>query len=118
MMPILGVSDLSLTIMGNDWIVIAFVVLVMLLGTKRLPQASRRLGQIMGEMSKTRNIVQNEFQKIKGDLSIPLQGPVNSERQKLEIMAKTLGIDCSNKTDDDLRNLITTKLGEPSQGSN
>jgi sec-independent protein translocase protein TatA len=103
--------------MGNDWIVIAFVALIMLLGTKRLPEASRKIGKMMGEANKTRNIVHNEFQKAKGDLGIPVQGPVTSERQKLEIMAKTLGIDHSSKTDDDLRNLIASRLGKPSQGS-
>ena len=109
--------DFSLTIMGNDWIVIAFVALIMLLGTKRLPGASRKLGQIMGEVNKTKNVVQNEYQKAKGDFTLSVQGPVTSEREKLEIMAKTLGIDHANKTDDDLRNLISLKLGKPSQGS-
>jgi len=109
--------NFALTIMGNDWIVIAFVALIMLLGTKRLPGASRRIGQIMGEVNKTKNIVQNEYQKAKGEFSMPVQGPVTSEREKLEIMAKTLGIDYTNKTDDDIRNLIALKLGKPSQNS-
>ena len=103
--------------MGNDWIVIAFVALIMLLGTKRFPGASRKIGQIMGEVNKTKNIVQNEFQKAKGELSIPVQGPVTSEREKLEIMAKTLEIDHTNKTDDELRNLIALKLGNSGKSS-
>jgi sec-independent protein translocase protein TatA len=103
--------------MGNDWIVIAFVALIMLLGTKRLPDASRKLGRMMGELNKTKDVVQNEFQKAKGEYVIPAQRPVTSEREKLEIMAKTLGIDSLNKSDDDLRNLIASKLGKPNQGS-
>ncbi len=109
-------TDFSLTIMGNDWIVIAFVALVMFLGTKRMPEASRKLGKIMGEFNKTKSTVQKEIQVAKGDFSIPIQGPVTSERQKLELMAKTLGIDSANKTDDDLRNQISSKLGGQSQG--
>jgi len=105
------VTDFSLTIMGNDWIVIAFVALVMFLGTKRMPEASRKLGKIMGEFNKTKSTVQKEIQVAKGDFSIPVQGPVTTERQKLELMAQTLGIDCTNKTDDDLRNQISSKLG-------
>ncbi len=104
-------TDFSLTIMGNDWIVIAFVALVMFLGTKRMPEASRKLGKIMGEFNKTKSTVQKEIQVAKGDFSIPVQGPVTTERQKLELMAQTLGIDCTNKTDDDLRNQISSKLG-------
>ena len=41
--------DFYLKIMGNDWIVIGFVALMMLLGTKRMPEASRKLGKIVGE---------------------------------------------------------------------
>jgi len=106
--------DFSLTIMGNDWIVIAFVALILLLGTKHLPDASRKIGRIMGEFNKTSQAVQKEFQKTRNDFGIPVQGPVTTERQKLEIMAKTLDIDFSNKGDDDLKNLIASKLGKPS----
>ncbi len=105
-------TDFALTIMGNDWIVIAFVALIMLLGTKRMPEASRKLGKIVGEFNKTKGTIQNEIQKAKGDLNIvPVQGPATSERQKLEFMAQSLGIDSTNKTDDDLRNQISSKLG-------
>ncbi len=104
--------------MGNDWIVIALVVLIMLLGTKRMPEASRKLGKIVGEFNKTRGTIQNEVQRAKGDLNImPIQGPATSERQKLELMAKSLGIDSANKTDDDLRNQISSKLGDSRQNT-
>lgn len=110
-------TDFSLVIMGNDWIMIAFVALVMLLGTKRMPEASKKIGKIMGQFNKTKNIVQDEIQKAKGDFSgMQIQGPATSERQKLEVMAQTLGIDSKDKTDDDLRNLISSKLGGPSTG--
>jgi len=105
------VTDFSLVIMGNDWIMIAFVALVMLLGTKRMPEASKKIGKIMGQFNKTKNIVQDEIQKVKGDFSMPIQGPATSERQKLEVMAQTLGIDSKDKTDNDLKNLISSKLG-------
>ena len=109
-------TDFSLVIMGNDWIMIAFVALVMLLGTKRMPEASKKIGKIMGQFNKTKNIVQDEIQKAKGNFSMPIQGPATSERQKLEVMAKTLGIDSKDKTDDDLRNLISSKLAGPNTG--
>ena len=104
--------------MGNDWIVIAFVALLMLLGTKRMPEASRKIGKIVGDFNRTKNTVHNEIQRAKGEFSIPIQGPAASERQKLEFLAKNLGIDCMNKTDDDLRNQISSKLGGPDTGQN
>lgn len=104
-------SDFSLNIIGNDWIMIALVALVLLLGTKRLPDASRKLARVMAQYDKTKNMVQNEIQKAKGEFSIDVSGPVMSERQKLETLAKSLGIEVTNKTDDDLRNMINSKLG-------
>ena len=106
-------TDFSLDILGNEWIIIIFVALILLLGTKRLPEASRKLGKIMGEYNKTKNVVQNEIQNVRGGFSISVEGPVISERQKLETMANSLGIDFTNKTDNDLRELITSKLGRP-----
>ena len=109
-------ADFSLTIMGNDWIVIGFVALLMLLGTKRMPDASRKLGRIVGEFNKTKNTVQTEIQRAKGEFSMPVQGPAATERQKLEFMAKNLGIDFTNKSDEELRSQISSKLGDQSAG--
>jgi len=105
--------DFSLDIIGNEWVIIIFVALILLLGTKRLPEASRKIGKIISEYNKTKNVIQNEFQNTKGDFNISVEGPVISERQKLETMAKSLGIDFTDKTDNDLRELITSKLGGP-----
>jgi sec-independent protein translocase protein TatA len=103
--------DFSLDIIGNEWIIIAFVAIILFLGTKRLPDASRKIGKIMSEYNKTKNMVQNELQKTTTSYNISVQGPVETERQKLETIAKSLGIDSSNKTDDELKNMIASKMG-------
>jgi len=103
--------DFSLNIIGNDWIMIALVALVLLLGTKRLPDATKKLARVMAQYDKTKNMVQEEIQKAKGEFNIAVSGPVMSERQKLETLAKSLGVSVEGKTDDDLRNLVNAKLG-------
>ena len=103
--------NFSLDIIGNEWIIIAFVAIILFLGTKRLPDASRKIGKIMGEYNKTKNMVQNELQKTTASYNLSVQGPVETERQKLETIAKSLGIDSSNKTDDELKNMIASKMG-------
>jgi len=103
--------DFLLDIIGNEWIIIAFVAIILFLGTKRLPDASRKIGKIMGEYNKTKNMVQNELQKATTSYNLSIQGPVETERQKLETIAKSLGIDSSNKTDDELKNIIASKMG-------
>lgn len=103
--------DFALNIIGNDWIMIVLVALVLLLGTKRLPDATKKLARVMAQYDKTKNMVQEEIQKAKGEFNINISGPVMSERQKLETLAKSLGVNVEGKTDDDLRNLVDTKLG-------
>jgi len=103
--------DFSLDIIGNEWIIIVFVGIFLFLGTKRLPDATRKIGQILGEYNKTKNLVQNELQKATVGYNLSVQGPVETERQKLETIAKSLGIDCTNKTDEELKSLIASKMG-------
>jgi len=105
--------DFSLDILGNEWVIIIFLSLILLMGTKRLPEVSRKIGKIIGEYNKTKNVVQNEIQNVRDGFSISVVGPAISERQKLETMAKSLGIDFTNKTDNDLRELITSQLDGP-----
>ncbi len=109
-----SVLDFSLDITGNEWIIIAFVAIILFLGPKRLPDVSRKIGRILGEYNKTKNMVQNELQNATAGYNISVQGPVETERQKLETIAKSLGIDYSNKTDEELKNLIASKMGRPS----
>jgi sec-independent protein translocase protein TatA len=107
--------DFSLNIIGNDWIMIVLVALVLLLGTKRLPDATKKLARIMAQYDKTKNMVRDEIQKAKGEFNINVSGPVMSERQKLETLTKSLGVNAEGKTDDDLRNLVNSKLGRPAK---
>jgi len=109
------VQDLSLNILGSEWIIIAFVAIILLLGTNRLPDLSRKLGKAVGEYNKTKNTVQSEFQHATTGYNISVQGPVQTERQKLEMIAKSLGVDFLNKSDDELRNIITSKVGRQNQ---
>jgi len=108
-------SDFSLNIIGNDWIMIILVALVLLLGTKRLPDMTRKIAKVMAQYDKTKNMVQEEIQKAKGEINVNISGPVMSERQKLETLAKSLGVNTENKTDDDLRNIVNSKLAGSSK---
>ena len=103
--------DFTLNILGNDWIMIVLVALVLLLGTKRLPDATKKLARVMAQYDKTRNMVHEEIQKAKGEFNLNISGPVMSERQKLETLAKSMGVNVEGKTDDDLRNLVDSKMG-------
>lgn len=109
--------DFSLNILGSEWFIIALVAIVLFLGSKRLPELSRKIGKAVGEYNKTKSMVQNELQTVTTGYNINVQGPVQTERQKLEMIAKSLGVDFLNKSDDELRNIIASKMGKQTQGS-
>ncbi len=100
-----------LNMMGSEWIIIIFVALVGLLGTNRLPEVARKFGKIAGEFNKTKNDVQNQFKDLP-NTNLSITGKVENEREKLETIAKSLEIDFANKTDDQLREIISSKIGK------
>ena len=102
--------------MGSEWIIIIFVALVVLLGAKRLPEVARKFGKAAGEYNKTKNEVQNQFKDF-SNTNLEVTGPIQNERQKLEKIAKSLGVDFNNKSDYELRKIISSKIGQPDQDS-
>jgi sec-independent protein translocase protein TatA len=113
--PLMFYSSAMMNIGGSEWIIIGLMALFLLFGSKKLPEFSRMIGRVVGEYEKARMIAQREMAQ-----SIPsqaasyhgpnIQGPVNSEREKLEMVAMSLGIESRNKNDDELRDLISDKI--------
>lgn len=103
--------DYLLNILGTEWIIIVFVALVLILGTNKLPGAARKLGMVVNEFNKAKNEVQNQMKGI-SNVDLNITGPLETERQKLELIAKTLGVDASGKSDEELQKIIAGKMGQ------
>ena len=107
--------EYSLNIIGSEWMIIIFVALILLFGTNKLPEAGKKIGKIVGEYNKAKNGVQKQFKDYtepnSNDSNLSVNGPVQTERQKLEYMAKSLGINIENKTDLELKQIIEAKFG-------
>jgi len=107
--------EYGLNIIGSEWMIIIFVALILLFGTNKLPEAGKKIGKVIGEYNKAKNSVQEQIKDYaepnsnNADLSV--SGPVQTERQKLEYMAKSLGINIENKTDLELKQIIEAKFG-------
>ena len=101
----------SLNILGSEWIIIIFVALILILGTNQLPSAAKKLGKAVNEFNKAKNEVQNQMKGI-SNTNLDISGPLETERQKLETIAKSLGVDVAEKADDELRKIISGKMGQ------
>ena len=102
----------SLNIIGSEWIIIIFIALILLLGTNRFPEMAKKIGKVVGEYNNAKNQIQNEMKDVTKE-NFEVSGPVKDERKKLEIMASHFGVNCKSKTDDELRKIIDSKIGQP-----
>lgn len=96
---------------GSEWLMIGLLVVILLFGSKKLPEFSRTIGKAVGEFEKMRN--STVTQKIDQDsnyLGPRVAGAVDNERHKLEVIAESLGIDYVNKNDEELRLLISDRI--------
>ena len=86
--------------------------MVIFFGAKKIPELARSMGKATSEFQKARI----EAKKTIGNESIDNEKKQNSvDREKLESIAETLGVDYSNKDDKDLKNAIDEELKK--QGS-
>ena len=127
------ITNLSLFIGGMEWTIILFLALILLLGTKRLPEFAKKAGKVMGEYQRARGEFERALTRIDRPINLETalpskvpskisiddpptkastDGPRVSEREKLETVARTLEIDPHGKTDDELRQMISSKMNQ------
>ena len=92
--------------------IIIFVAVILLFGSNRFPEAAKKIGKIVGEYKKAKDTVEKQMKDVTKE-NIEVSGPVKDERQKLDVMSKTLGIDSKSKSDEELRVIIKNKIGQP-----
>ena len=103
--------EYSLNIIGGEWLIIIFAALILLFGTNKFPESAKKIGKIVGEYKKAKDTVEKQMKDMTKE-NFEISGPVQNERQKLDIMSKTLGIDSKNTNDKDLRKIIQNKIGQ------
>jgi sec-independent protein translocase protein TatA len=92
---------------GMEWIFIIVIVVVVFFGVKKIPELARTFGKASAEYEKARIEAKRELQQLKNS------GTVG--REKLEEIAESLGIDYTNKNDDELRAAIEMELSKTSK---
>lgn len=107
----------ALDIAGSEWFIIILTIIIVLVPSK-MTNISKTIGKFIGEYEKTKNNLMNERKNLMNDHYLnqqPYKGPivsrpVSSDREKLEMIAKSLNLDTENKSDEELRNLISSNL--------
>lgn len=92
---------------GLEWVIIIGLIVVVFFGVKKIPELARSFGKATAEFEKARIEAKRELQQMKSE------GRVG--REKLESIAESLGIDYTNKNDDELRAAIELELNKSKQ---
>jgi len=86
----------SLNIGGSEWMIIIFVAVVLVLGTGKLPGAAKKMGKVVSEYNNAKNEIQQQMKEATEETP-KISGPVETEREKLEMIAKSAGIKTEGK---------------------
>lgn len=92
---------------GLEWIIIIGLIVVIFFGVRKIPELARSFGKASAEFQKARIEAKRELQQ--------MQSQGNVGREKLEAIADSLGIDYTNKNDDELRTAIEIELNKTKQ---
>ena len=101
-----GLSTLQMQVFGVggfEWIFIILIIIVFIFGVKKIPELAKSFGKASAEFEKARIEAKRELRQIRNQNT-------NVSREKLEAIADTLGIDYTNKNDDELRIAIEVEI--------
>jgi sec-independent protein translocase protein TatA len=91
---------------GFEWVILIVVIVVVFFGIKKIPELAKSFGRATAEYEKARIQAKRELQQIKSTENEKVG------REKLEEIADTLGIDYTNKNDEDLRKAVESAINK------
>ena len=99
---------------GFEWIFIVVIAVILIFGAKKIPDLARGFGKATTEFEKARIEAKRELREIKnaGTSSSSTTTNTAASREKLESIADTLGIDYTDKNDDQLKLAIETEINK------
>ena len=98
---------------GFEWIFIVVIVVVLIFGAKKIPDLARGFGKATTEFEKARIEAKRELRELKNaGTSSTTATNTAANREKLESIADTLGIDYTDKDDEQLRLAIETEINK------
>jgi sec-independent protein translocase protein TatA len=114
----IAVTDLQMAIVNAaEWIIIIAVIVAVIFGAKKVPELARSFGRATTEYEKAKIEAKKELQRVKDlgktTLSATTTTATNvQDREKLQSVANTLGINYSEMSDDELRSAIQAEINK------
>ena len=100
---------------GFEWIFLVVIVVILIFGAKKIPDLARGFGKATTEFEKARIEAKRELREIKNagtSSSSSTTTNAAANREKLESIADTLGIDYTDKDDEQLRLAIEAEINK------
>ncbi len=89
-------------ILGQEWIILVVVAVILLFGAKKLPELARSMGRARGEFERGKIEVEKELKEAE---------PSKPDKETLVKVARELGVETEGKTEEEIREAITRKVG-------
>ncbi len=96
-------------VVGQEWIVLIVLALVLIFGAKKIPELARSLGRAKMEFEKGKMEIEKELKELKETPTTTQKSEVD---EKLVKIAKELGIETEGKTEKELKEEVAKKLAE------
>ena len=93
---------------GPNELIMILLIIFLLFGASKLPELARSLGKSMGEFKKAQREAEHEL--IEFEREMKEKSKLGKKREKLEKIAKELGIDPTGKSDEELLEEVTKAL--------
>ena len=90
-----------------EWIIIIVIIVVVIFGAKKVPELAKSFGRATTEYEKAKIEAKKELQRIR---NLPGANSIEEDREKLEAVAETLGINYSNKNNLELKVAIQSEI--------
>jgi sec-independent protein translocase protein TatA len=97
---------------GLEWVFIIIIVVVLFFGVKKIPEIARSVGRASSEYEKAKIQAKQELNQMNAK---DTADGSSIDREKLESIADTLGIDSTNKNDAELRKAIDLAISKGKQ---
>ena len=90
---------------GFEWLFIIVIIVILFFGVKKIPELAKSFGKATAEFEKAKIEAKRDLDKYKKE-------NIDIEREKLESIAETLGIDYTNKNNEDLKKSIENEINK------